>query len=457
MNQPELATCHCIISHPSKPKFLVIRHDDRWSPPLFGLPAAGPMSTKAALINENMLQKYGLRTHVLRHWVSLPNYHCVELELRSDLSKRQLQAVWVGSEEYAKFRSSSPGSFDPFEAWLQEAEAGGPGPQRPWERPGWFQRARHWMQHELDRRNVQVTGSVEQFMAFRLASCVLRAATSMGDVFLKASTRQPPMEAAFTQALARRWPDWVPAPISVNEQENWALSLDYDAAGLELRYEDYPAIARGLAAIQLASMDALGDFRQLGCPELSPADLELFLSDRERLAAILAVGGDNPLDEAEFGALTARVAGWQAACRKLGASPVPRALVHNDLWYPNLYRRENGFWIADWSGAVIGHPFLSVLKLLRFRSLAQTAQGQLPGDEATCEALVDDIVAAYLEAFQGFDSPGRLRETLQLARELEGPWRLYRWARAIDFEEYGKFPYQRVARTMRRIARGLLD
>ena len=36
MNQPELATCHCIISHPSKPKFLVIKHSDRWAPPTVG-------------------------------------------------------------------------------------------------------------------------------------------------------------------------------------------------------------------------------------------------------------------------------------------------------------------------------------------------------------------------------------------------------------------------------------
>ena len=113
MNQQELATCHCIISHPSKPKFLVIRHDDRWSPPMFGIPAGGPMSAKAPMINENMWEKYGLRTRVLRHWVALPNYHCVELELQPDGWTRRLDAVWVGLAEYGKFRRSTAGSFDP--------------------------------------------------------------------------------------------------------------------------------------------------------------------------------------------------------------------------------------------------------------------------------------------------------------------------------------------------------
>ena len=38
MNQQELATCHCIISHPSKPKFLSVKHSDDWSPPIVRFP-----------------------------------------------------------------------------------------------------------------------------------------------------------------------------------------------------------------------------------------------------------------------------------------------------------------------------------------------------------------------------------------------------------------------------------
>lgn len=435
---------------------MVIKHSDRWSPPLVGIPAAGPISSMAKFMTEGVWQKYGLRTHALRHWVSGQNYHCVELELRSNATTKKLQAVWVGSEEYEKFRSSSPGVFDPFEAWLQQKEAGGPVEQRPWERPGWFDNARSWMQHELDRLHIQAAGPVEQFIVFRFASCVLRVPTAEGDVYLKASLRQEPLEATLTPALAQRWPDWIPAPLAVNERQNWTLSRDYGASGKALTYEDYPSIARGFGGLQVDSMESLADWRALGCPVVTLADFAAFMGEKDRLFGILVENGDDPLSEEEFGRLLARTAAWSNACQSLSEYPLPDALLHNDLWYPNLYVHDGGFWITDWSGAMVGHPFLAVLKLLRFRGLAQLGQATLP-DDLGCKRLEDALAAGYLESFTRFDSQQRLREALALARSLEGPWQLFRWSRAIEFEAYGAFAYQRIARLMRRVARELID
>lgn len=456
MNQPELATCHCIISHPSKPKFLVIKHSDRWAPPTVGIRAEGPMSAKAKIITDGVQQKYGLKTRALRHWVSLPKYHCVELEMPSGVTTRKIQAVWVGSKEYAEYRSSAPGSFDPFEAWLKQAEAGHPGPQRPWERAGWFDGAANWMLHELDRAGVQVTGSVEQFMAFRLASCVLRVRTAEGDMYLKAGLPQQPLEARLTRAVARRWPDRVPAPLAVDERQNWMLSRDYEAAGMQLQFGDYPSIARAVATLQVESMSELQNWHGLGCPTVGPGELVTFAEDPGRLSVILGKGGENALDESELDRLLQLAGAWKAAGQALADLPLPNALLHDDLWYPNLYRREGGFWITDWSGAMIGHPFFSVLKLLRFRALWQGAQATLPDGDEACANLTEAIVAEYLEPFAHFDTAERLREALALARQLEGPWRLLKWTRAIEREEHGGFHYQRIARTMRRIARELL-
>ena len=457
MNQPELATCHCIISHPSKPKFLVIKHSDRWAPPTVGIRAAGPLSTKAKIITDGVQQKYGLKTRVLRHWVSLPGYHCVELEMPSPVATRKLQAVWVGSKEYAEYRSSVPGTFDPFEAWLKQAEAGGPGAQRPWERAGWFDGAANWMLHELDRSGIQVTGSVEQFMAFRLASCVLRVRTAEGDMYLKASLPQQPFESTLTRVVASRWPDWVPAPLAVDERQNWMLSRDYEGAGMQLQFADYPSIARAVATLQVESMSSLQDWRALGCPAVGPGELSAFAEAPGRLSEILGKGGDNALSEQELNRLLQLTGGWKAAGQSLADLPLPNALLHSDLWYPNLYRREGGFWITDWSGAMIGHPFFSVLKLLRFRALWQGAQAPLPDSDEACASLTEAIVSEYLEPFSSLDTAERLREALALVRQLEGPWRLLKWARAIDLEELGGFHYQRIARTMRRIARQLIE
>lgn len=83
MNQQDLATCHCIISHPSKPKFLVIKHTGRWSPPLLKFPDEGSMVLKAGMINHGMMNKYGLRTTVLRRVGRAKKYHCIEVEMQS--------------------------------------------------------------------------------------------------------------------------------------------------------------------------------------------------------------------------------------------------------------------------------------------------------------------------------------------------------------------------------------
>lgn len=58
-----------------------------------------------------------------------------------------------------------------------------------------------------------MTGRVEQLRVWEL-SCILRAPTVHGDVYLKA-TRESPLvvnEAAVTRELAALFPDHVPAP-----------------------------------------------------------------------------------------------------------------------------------------------------------------------------------------------------------------------------------------------------
>jgi hypothetical protein len=276
-------------------------------------------------------------------------------------------------------------------------------------------------------------------------------------MYLKASLQQQPFEAALTRALARRWPDCVPAPLAVNERQNWMLSRDYEETGMPIRFQEYPSIARAVALLQVASMDSLQDWRALGCPTVEPGELVAFAETPDRLSAILVKGGDNPLSEQEFKRLLQLTDAWKLAGQALAQHALPNALLHNDLWYPNLYRKDGGFWITDWSGAMIGQPFFSVLKLLRFRTLWQNAQAPLPDGDEACDSLQEAIVSEYLEPFSRFATPERLREALALARELEGPWRLLKWTRAIELEEYGGFHYQRIARMMRRIARELID
>lgn len=456
MNPQELAICHCIISHPAKAKFLVIQHADRWAPPFVRLPADGPMALKAKRITDAVREAYGLRTSALRQWLSTSNWHCVELELASQAAARRLKAVWVGREEYARFRNPAMKDADPFEAWLRQREAGDAVPLRPWERLGWLRRASDWMLHELDRHSIQATGSVEQHTAFRHASSVLRVPTADGDYYLKAGLPQPPHEAPLTMALAEHWSDRVPKPLTIDAAENWMLSRDYRAAGAELEFADYPAVAGSLAALQVASVKDLDRWRALGCPQVGAAELQAFAAQPDLLDGVLGEGRGIALNETELARLRARAADWAGRCRALADLGVPDALVHTDLWYANLQKRPEGYWITDWSGAVVGQPFFALLKLLRYRALWQPGQPALPAAAAGSDPLADAVVTSYLQPFSDFQDEERLREGLAQARGLEGAWRLLKWKRALDFEAPDSFGYQRVARKLQQIAREVI-
>jgi hypothetical protein len=463
MNQQDLATCHCIISHPSKPKFLVIKHSDSWSPPVLKFPEMGSIVPKTRMINDGMKNKYGLQTTLLRRLARLDKYHCIEVEMRSKRPSKKLKAVWVGSKEYQQFRSSKPGEYDPIEIWLKQKESGKIPVQRPpWERTGWFKKADYWIHQQLDRLNIQVTGSVQQLRSFRTASCILQVSTSYGKIFFKASYARPPHEAALTQALARNWPGLVPEPLAIDSKRNWMLMRDYHSPEhSQIKFEDYPSIARSLAKIQLDSLDSMDAWKELGCPVQGLDDLASFLQQLDRLAPVLGDEGGTALrgtalNDEEIDQLRRAGGALQTACRELADYPIPHTLVHPDIWYPNLTAKNGAFQITDWMGTVISHPFFSILKLLRFRELWGSAQPPLPADQEYDVKLRKTIREAYLEPFTRFESKDHLQAAMALTDKLQPAWRLFKWSQEIDDNEPESLSYYDFAHFLQRRAREVM-
>jgi len=105
--------------------------------------------------------------------------------------------------------------------------------------------------------------------------------------------------------------------------------------------------------------------------------------------------------------------------------------------------------------------------IVRFRELwsgqAEGGNGpQSPDDSALAtsresdEKLKTDILDAYLERFEEFESGQRLNEAFVLARQLEGAWRLFKWQQAIACEEYESVGYQKIARLLQRISKEMI-
>lgn len=446
MNQEDLARCYCIISHPTKPKFLAVRTaDGGWSPPWVEVPGQGFIGSSARMIAEQVKQSYGLSVTVLRHLFESPGHHCVELEVHSRVADRGLRAVWVGSEDYRKTGDFYPDHLDPFAAWLKDRESGTvPHERLPWERPGWFGQAVNWIHQELAAHNIQVTAPVQQFRAAWQSSAILRVGTSNGHYFFKAAFDQPPNETALTLALSERWPDRVPQPLAADAEKNWMLHPQFDKARSgEMLTEDYSSALRSLAGLQIDSVRDLERWRQLGCADRGAGAIDEFLANPGPLIPVLT-RGEHPLDEEHLGRFMNEAESLRGLNRQLADHGIPDTLVHVDAGPANLYRKPDGFWILDWSAAMIGHPFVSLVWFIESlgRELVSQEGGQTLGSAS--RAKLRSYIETYLEPFQAHGSGERLLDALKLAWRVDNAHQLLRWSEFLQRLEPGSRSFRRV-------------
>lgn len=453
--------CHCIIAHPAKPKFLVIRHSDRWSPPTLQVPDEGTLMYKPALINEGMMQKYGLRTSVLRIVVEARNYAQVELELHAS-SPRSMQAVWVGLEEYRKFRGSDGGEEDFLEQWLKNRERRpDPAERAPWEKPGWYREASEWFADRLIELGIQARGSVQQFKAGWPTSCLLRASTLQGQMFFKAALDKRPRESQITAFLSQHWPDLVPEPLAVDEDRNWMLMRDFQMK-TEHRppRNTYPEFAATLARFQLEASARLDDWREMGCPLM---DQDYLANEEGRLeaslerAAVLLGSGPSPWSREDLDHLGEAVAALGDASRLLTDFPIPDSLSHLDFRPDNFFLENDKCRIIDWGDVAISHPFMAICHTLDYFERREKEKSNQAEDERTDEALRNQIAAAYLAEFEALLPRDRIDKAFELTRTIFPLFRFLHLTGKAGSIESGTPQWNNLNSLLRKAARTLAE
>lgn len=452
----ELATCHCIIGHPHKAKFLAIRHQTGWTVPTLKFPP-GSADFRAAAISKAVQQKYGLLTRVLRPLVTTAHYHCIELELCKGGSGKKLDAVWVDREQYQNFRSAGSGGIDPFDVWLQEKERGIIPPLRPaWQAAGWFKQADHWIHYQGERLGFQITGGVQQFRVGWNTSCLLRVPTSEGMVFFKASYSKPPVEAALVPFLAERWPQFVAPPLAVDLERNWILSRDLTAEGVVSPDCSFlPRFVRALATLQVESMTCMDELKALGCPVRDLSYLADWAGHSAGLLPLLQSGLE-PLNESEVGQVPEALAAYAQCCRQLLEYPVPSALVHDDFRVDNLALQGDTFHIFDWTDAVIGHPFMALEYINAPWASFQSGNAVYTPESESGKAIVKEINSAYLEGFLAFAPMPQLQQAWALAQALFPLWNLYRAFEKLDWTEASTPGYRMLEKQLKHTARKVI-
>ncbi|MEA2579328.1 MAG: hypothetical protein QOE83_220 [Actinomycetota bacterium] len=237
--------------------------------------------------------------------------------------------------------------------WFTESREGRPAGLQPWEYPGWYASARGWIETTLPG-----VMDIEQFSTWSVSS-ILRAQTSAGRYYFKAAPTHFRHEASVTKMLAERFPDMIPAPVSIDDERGWLLTADF---GDELASGKGAAVGDGaveaLVALQRRSAVDVHALLEAGCADRRVAVLSTQIRE-------LAEDGAAWLSSEILAQLRGAWPRFKDLCQEAARPPFPDTLVHGDYHGENVALSRGRYLIFDWTDACVAHPFFDMAIILR--------------------------------------------------------------------------------------------
>lgn len=296
----------------------------------------------------------------------------------------------------------------------------------PWDQPGWLEQATAWIQAQLKAHDYHATGAVE-LLHQRPWSTFARVPTQRGVVYFKAPAPAYPYEAGLTQFLARLRPDCSVPLLAVELEHGWLLTSH---AGITVREADpglgqidhWLKVLPLYAELQIEMIDRLMDLLALGMYDRRLDHLPGAYNELLEQSHSLRVGLEPGLTPDEYQRLLAwrpQVAAW---CAELAAYGLPETLVHEEVHSANVLVDGGRYIFTDWSDSSVGHPFFSLLVILR------SAAYHLKLDETGPE--MSRLRQAYLEPWTSHATPAQLFAASKLAYRLAMITRALAWHHA---------------------------
>jgi hypothetical protein len=301
-----------------------------------------------------------------------------------------------------------------------------------WASAEWRAEVAAWVDEHLASARMARSGELEP-VRIRPWGTVLRASTSGGTVFMKATAPTTAFEAGLYVLLTGVAPARVLEPIAVDVAAGWLLLPDggqvlSDQHRGEALIDRLTTVAYQYAQLQVALTAHVDDLLALGVADMRPERM------RERFDEALAVASAcaEAQREQDKAAALERVAGLRDVygrwCERLADAPGQPTLDHNDLHGGNVFLTgpegapQARFF--DWGDAVVAHPFASALVL---RSVVRWILG-VDTETAPERRILD----AYLEPFDALASRDQLAELVDVACEVGKVARALVWARAVE-------------------------
>lgn len=430
---PEIHTCYCLVPHPNKPAFLIVKQDGEW-----GLPAIRSDTSwheqHVIKVRDAVEELLGLSTTVLRRLAEGDRFLIYELEVHTRVRNVAVDARWYGRDQHEKKGGNQQGTDLILGEWLEQAQNKFAHVlRRPWERNGWFGQAGKWIDAELARLSLDRTGPTSQTKLTGFGT-ILETPTSKGGVILKASAGSEFSEAAITEFLAGKWPGYTIPVLAADRDNNCLLMPDFNDRGYSMLPQSMYAKAAGRFADLLTTAGpTTTELQHIGLADFG-------LDELQRFAGSFASHGESlrhgpaALDESEFGILESRMRDLGDRCAILSGYKIPETLVNLDFRTGNIVVNPSGPMFFDWLEAAISHPFFNVLNLLHEIEMKNVLQGlENPGDDVA----VSKIREAFLGPFKAMESEERLNESFSIAAEIFPLVFMKRWLGNIAALEPG--------------------
>lgn len=249
--------------------------------------------------------------------------------------------------------------------WFHEQVTGSVPPERPpWGAPGWLTRAQTWITEQVAADGAVLTGDITLVRKWCI-TCMLKAPTDRGDLYVKAVPPTFAREIAVTRLLSSRHPAHIPSIVAWDSDQRWLMLRDFGGTILgECKDPDVWARAvRDFAALQIDMAGQTDALLAAGAMDYRldsiHARLDAMLADEAFMHNDDRFGADSV---ARLRQLAPRI---HTMLDELDAIGLPQSIIHGDFHVYNVAAREQHTIFFDWTDAGVGHLFYDMMPFFR--------------------------------------------------------------------------------------------
>ena len=262
----------------------------------------------------------------------------------------------------------------------------------PFAKPGWIEELFSWVQHEIGRFGLRLSGELRQLNASPTFA-LLRLGTNGPAVWFKAVGEPNLREFPISATLANLFPCFVPAVIATHPTWNGWLATEFAGSTLDgvLDAHAWERAAETLARLQIASVGLSNQLLKAECRDLRIISLlpliDPFMEVMSHLMEQQSRATPPVLNAKELRTLGRQI---EDALSDLADLNIPDTLGHLDFNPGNILCSSDQCVFIDWAEAYVGPPFLTFQYLLEH--LRQTPMQRV----IESQSLVGHYVGSWL-------------------------------------------------------------